>query len=152
MPPHFQDQGFVVVIVNVVGTIEGGVGGVSGVGCAVGDGVFIVLFQYCCCFCGILLSVLMMISVSVMLLSVKMFCLPRHCLLPPSNHFPADLNFGKLATGFGLLHLPRMPELKDKQVQTLTFVCLYQSLLLASFEVYFLFQLGEHIYPRLISN
>jgi len=26
----------------------------------------------------------------------------------------ADLDLGRLATGFGLLHLPRMPELKDK--------------------------------------
>ena len=28
----------------------------------------------------------------------------------------SDLNFGKLATGFGLLKLPRMPELKGKDV------------------------------------
>ena len=26
-----------------------------------------------------------------------------------------DLDFGKLAQGFGLLHLPRMPELKGKE-------------------------------------
>jgi len=28
----------------------------------------------------------------------------------------ADLDLGRLATGFGLLHLPKMPELKDKDV------------------------------------
>ena len=27
-----------------------------------------------------------------------------------------DLDLGRLATGFGLLHLPRMPELKDKDL------------------------------------
>jgi ATP-dependent RNA helicase DDX55/SPB4 len=28
----------------------------------------------------------------------------------------SDLNFGKLATGFGLLKLPKMPELRGKDV------------------------------------
>jgi len=28
----------------------------------------------------------------------------------------ADLDLGHLATGFGLLHLPKMPELKDRDV------------------------------------
>lgn len=30
-------------------------------------------------------------------------------------YFP-DLNFGRLATGFGLLKLPKMPELKGKNI------------------------------------
>jgi len=30
------------------------------------------------------------------------------------NDVGLDLDLGRLATGFGLLHLPRMPELKDK--------------------------------------
>ena len=29
-----------------------------------------------------------------------------------------DVDLGRLATGFGLLHLPRMPELKDKELST----------------------------------
>jgi len=28
----------------------------------------------------------------------------------------ADLDLGRLATGFGLLHLPKMPELKDRDM------------------------------------
>jgi len=28
----------------------------------------------------------------------------------------AELDLGRLATGFGLLHLPKMPELKDKHL------------------------------------
>ena len=31
------------------------------------------------------------------------------------TYFP-DLNFGRLATGFGLLKLPKMPELKGKNI------------------------------------
>ena len=34
--------------------------------------------------------------------------------------FLVDLDFGRLATGFGLLHLPKMPELKGKNFPNFT--------------------------------
>jgi len=36
------------------------------------------------------------------------------------NLLSTDLEFGKLATGFGLLRLPKMPELKNKIISDFT--------------------------------